>query len=155
MRARPLPEVTSRFEIASLGRQHGSRIGTSFASAVLRPRKPIRAMKVRAAVQFLAFATGAALSLGGCASMQNRVEHKEDLLAAAGFDVHLAKTPEREAALKRLPSNKFVTRAKNDHIEYLYADPLVCAIVSTRAIRRHSITTSVRSSSRTSLISNS
>jgi hypothetical protein len=69
--------------------------------------------------------------LGACVSMQARVANKENLLAAAGFDVHPANTAQREAELKTLPPNKFVTRAKNDHVEYLYADPLVCNCLYT------------------------
>jgi hypothetical protein len=63
--------------------------------------------------------------------MSNRVQDKENLLAAAGFDVRPAATPEAEAELKSLPANKFVTRAKGDHVEYLYADPLVCNCLYT------------------------
>jgi hypothetical protein len=37
-----------------------------------------------------------------------------------------ANTTERETELKKLPINKFVTRAKDDQVEYLYADRLVC-----------------------------
>ncbi|HTV52235.1 MAG TPA: hypothetical protein VME21_13695 [Steroidobacteraceae bacterium] len=68
----------------------------------------------------------AIVCLAGCESMQGRVSDKEDLLAAAGFDVKPATTPERLAELRSLPANKFVSRAKGDHVEYLYADPLVC-----------------------------
>jgi hypothetical protein len=64
--------------------------------------------------------------LAACETPQERVEHHEDNLAAAGFIVRPANTPEREAMLKRLPPNKFVQRAKGDTVDYVYADPLVC-----------------------------
>jgi hypothetical protein len=66
------------------------------------------------------------LVLVACESVQSRVSNQEDLLAAAGFDAKPANTPSREAELRRLPSNKFVTRTKDDHFEYIYADPVVC-----------------------------
>jgi hypothetical protein len=64
--------------------------------------------------------------LSGCETAQERVEHHEDNLAAAGFIVRPANTPAREAMLKRLPPDKFVRRVKGDTVDYVYADPLVC-----------------------------
>jgi hypothetical protein len=74
---------------------------------------------------------GAGLVLGitACVSPQQQVAQKEDLLAAAGFQVRIADTPQRLAAMKRLPPNKFVTRVVNGQPVYLYADPLVCKCV--------------------------
>lgn len=73
--------------------------------------------------------TGLALAAAGCVSPQQQVSQKEDLLAAAGFQIKLADTPQRLAAMKRLPPNKFVTRVVNGQPVYLYADPLVCRCV--------------------------
>jgi hypothetical protein len=73
--------------------------------------------------------TGLALAAAGCASPQQQVSQKEDLLAAAGFQIKLADTPQRLAAMKRLPPNKFVTRVVNGQPVYLYADPLDCNCV--------------------------
>ena len=69
------------------------------------------------------------LTAAGCASQQELVGQKEDLLAAAGFQVRVADTPHRIAAMKRLPPNKFVTRVRNGQLVYQYADPLVCRCV--------------------------
>jgi hypothetical protein len=69
------------------------------------------------------------LALAGCASQQQLVGQKEDLLAAAGFQIRIADTPHRLAAMRRLPPNKFVTRVVNGQPVYLYADPLVCRCV--------------------------
>jgi hypothetical protein len=67
--------------------------------------------------------------VAACATPQQQVGQKEDLLAAAGFQVRVADTPQRIAALKSLPPNKFVTRVRNGVPTYLYADPLVCKCV--------------------------
>jgi hypothetical protein len=69
------------------------------------------------------------LAAAGCASPQQQVAEKEDLLAAAGFQVRIADTPQRLAAMKRLPPNRFVTRVANGQPIYQYADPLVCRCV--------------------------
>ena len=68
----------------------------------------------------------ACAGLLACETTQRRISEKEDLLAAAGFSMKPADTPEREAALKSLPPNKFVPKSKGDQVEYLYADPIVC-----------------------------
>ena len=72
---------------------------------------------------------GLMLGVAGCASQQQQVSEKEDLLAAAGFQIRVANTPQRIAAMRRLPPNKFVTRVVNGSPVYQYADPLVCKCV--------------------------
>jgi len=72
---------------------------------------------------------GVAVGIAGCASPQEQVAQKEDLLAAAGFQVRVADTPQRLAAMKSLPPNKFVTRVVSGQPIYQYADPLVCRCV--------------------------
>jgi hypothetical protein len=64
--------------------------------------------------------------LSGCETLGQRVKDKEDLLAAAGFTVQPANTPQRLASLRALPANKFVPKAKGDGLSYIYADPVVC-----------------------------
>jgi hypothetical protein len=71
----------------------------------------------------------ALLAVAGCASQQQLVGQKEDLLAAAGFQVRVADTPQRLAAMKTLPPNRFVTQVVNGQPVYKYADPLVCRCV--------------------------
>jgi len=68
----------------------------------------------------------ACIALAGCESTQQRVSNKEDALAAAGFLVKPANTPQREDMLRRLPPDRFVQRAKDGTVDYVYADPLVC-----------------------------
>jgi hypothetical protein len=65
-------------------------------------------------------------ALAACQTPQQRVAQHEDNLAAAGFFIRPANTPERKAMLSRLPPNRFVKREKGDDIHYVYADPLVC-----------------------------
>ena len=68
----------------------------------------------------------ASLSLSACETPQQLVSDKENNLAAAGFVVRPANTPEREAMLERLPPHRFVQRVHGDEVTYVYADPLVC-----------------------------
>jgi hypothetical protein len=65
-------------------------------------------------------------SLAACESQQQRVVDREDKLAAAGFIIKPANTPERQQMLTRLPANQFVMRQNGDTIHFVYADPLVC-----------------------------
>jgi hypothetical protein len=62
----------------------------------------------------------------GCETAQQRVQEHEDQLAAAGFLVKPANTPERQQMLARLPPHQFVQRVHGDSVNYVYADPLVC-----------------------------
>jgi hypothetical protein len=75
------------------------------------------------------FAIAFGLALAGCQSTQQVVQQKEDLLSAAGFTPQPANTPQRIAAMKKLPPNKFVQQTKNSQIVYVYADPIVCQCV--------------------------
>lgn len=64
--------------------------------------------------------------LAACQTEQQAVTEHEDNLAAAGFIVRPANTPQRIAMLKRLPPHRFVRRDHGDTVHYVYADPLVC-----------------------------
>jgi hypothetical protein len=64
--------------------------------------------------------------LAACQTQQQIVSEHEDNLAAAGFVVIPANTPERQAMLKRLPPHEFVQRVNGDTVHYVYSDPLVC-----------------------------
>ena len=64
--------------------------------------------------------------LAACQTEQQAVTEHEDNLAAAGFIVRPANTPQRIAMLKRLPPHRFVRRDHGDTVNYVYADPLVC-----------------------------
>ncbi|MCE0745279.1 hypothetical protein LWC05_15490 [Acetobacter sicerae] len=66
------------------------------------------------------------LAVSGCMSAQQEITQKEDHLAAAGFILKPANTPERAAMLTRLPPHRFLRRDKGDLVTYVYADPNVC-----------------------------
>lgn len=70
-----------------------------------------------------------AVLLFGCATPQQRVTSREDLLAAAGFVPRPADTPARQAMLRSLPPNRFTQRAQGNSFVYIYPDPLVCGCV--------------------------
>ena len=81
--------------------------------------------KVRTTAAVLALAT--MLPLGGCATMRaQQAQQTEDLLAAAGFRVKPADTPEKLAHLKTLPPYKVQTRTREGNVVYSYADPDNC-----------------------------
>jgi hypothetical protein len=65
-------------------------------------------------------------ALAACVSQQQRISKQEDDLAAAGFVMKPANTPERQQMIARLPPNKFVQRNHGDDVHYVYADPVVC-----------------------------
>lgn len=64
------------------------------------------------------------VAFGGC--VQPDAVRKEGLLAAAGFIPKPADTPQRVAALNRLPPHKFVRTTRNGQPIWLYADPTIC-----------------------------
>jgi hypothetical protein len=77
-------------------------------------------------VSFIILSIGTAVSITACQSQSQIVTQHEDNLAAAGFIIKPANTPERQQMLNRLPPHKFVQRVNGDIIHYVYADPLVC-----------------------------
>ncbi len=56
----------------------------------------------------------------------NPVQNKEDMLAAAGFNLVPANTPQRQASLTTLPPHKFVHQVRNNVVLFIYADPTIC-----------------------------
>jgi len=69
----------------------------------------------------------AILTATGCASLRQKdAASTEELLAAAGFQMRPADTPERLANLKSMPSRKVVARSKDGTVVYTYADPDWC-----------------------------
>ncbi len=71
-----------------------------------------------------------AMLAAGCASP---VPDTESMLAAAGFQMRLADTPQKQAQLTALPPQRLLMQqfGKGDHrvIGYLYADPEFCHCV--------------------------
>jgi len=67
------------------------------------------------------------IALAGCAAMKkSEATDTEQLLAAAGFKMKLADTPERLAHLKTLTQLKVVPHDRNGKMYYVYADAAYC-----------------------------
>ena len=62
-------------------------------------------------------------AVSGCAM---QVQNKEDMMAAAGFTMVPANTPQRVALLKQQAAHKFVHHVRNGKVIFTYADPTVC-----------------------------
>jgi hypothetical protein len=67
------------------------------------------------------------LAAVGCASPAERVQGREDLLAAARFTIVPANTPQRVTSLATLPPHRIVREERHGKVVFLYADPSVCA----------------------------
>ena len=68
--------------------------------------------------------------LTACAAMKaEEATSKEQLLAAAGFKMQLADTPEKLAHLKTLTQKKIVVHEKDGINYYVYADATTCQCV--------------------------
>jgi len=65
----------------------------------------------------------ASVVLSACAA---QVQNKEDMLAAAGFTLVPANTPQRQVSLAALPPHKFVRQSRNNTVIFTYADPTIC-----------------------------
>jgi hypothetical protein len=69
----------------------------------------------------------AILAVTGCATIhRSEAGRTEQLLAAAGFKMQSADTPEQAADLKSLPARKLVPQNKDGNVVYTYADPDKC-----------------------------
>jgi len=66
----------------------------------------------------------------GCAMIE-RLQATETgrMLAAAGFHMVLADTPERQDDLRSRPPHRIMSRTKDGNVEYTYADPDTCHCV--------------------------
>ncbi len=83
--------------------------------------------KVRSKTNRLLSALGAlglAAALGGCAAQQAR--EMDGMLAAAGFQVRPANTPEKLQQLKSLTPRALVQMQKEGAPYWVVADPTVC-----------------------------
>ena len=75
----------------------------------------------------LVLLTAALLALAGCATIRRQqATDTEQLLAAAGFQMRLADTPERLAHLDTIPPLKLVPRDTDGNIVYTFSDPQGC-----------------------------
>lgn len=69
-----------------------------------------------------------ALLAGGCAAMaRSEAKRKENLFIAAGWQMKVADTPQKQATLQGLqPSRKILIRQKDGQPLYTFADPEGC-----------------------------
>ena len=74
-----------------------------------------------------AIAVGMCVVVGGCAAMRaEEARSTEQLLAAAGFEVKLADSPERMARLNAMPQDTLVIHDFGGEARYTYADAAGC-----------------------------
>ena len=67
------------------------------------------------------------LSVTGCAAIRaHQTVETEQVLAAAGFQVKPADTPEKLAHLQTLTPRKLVRYTRDGQPQYVYADPETC-----------------------------
>ena len=67
------------------------------------------------------------LSVTGCAAIRaHQTVETEQVLAAAGFQVKPADTPEKLAHLQTLTPRKVVRYSRDGQPQYVYADPETC-----------------------------
>jgi uncharacterized protein YceK len=81
----------------------------------------------------------ALLALGGCATIRRQqAADTEQLLAAAGFHIQRAESPEQRARLEALPRLKLVRRADDGKVVYTFADPEGCRCLYVGGPKEHS-----------------
>jgi len=75
----------------------------------------------------LSVALAVAVMLTGCATIRrSEARSTEQLLAAAGFVMRPADTAERQQRPAAMPPYRLVSRSKDGHVVYTYADPDTC-----------------------------
>jgi hypothetical protein len=84
----------------------------------------------RRATGAVAAGLGLALALAGCQAIENEeAEDTEQLLAAAGFHMKEASTPEQLANLQAMTQRKVVLQEQDGETRYVYADAEDCKCV--------------------------
>jgi len=77
-----------------------------------------------------AIAMIAAVITAGCAAIRNmKAQQTEEILAAAGFQMKLADTPEKLARLQALRQQKLVPHQRDGEVYYVYADAGGCKCI--------------------------
>src|SRR5882757_9369682 len=77
--------------------------------------------------------SGVCLAAVGCADKSQQSVNTSppgvntgNALAASGFKIVPANTPERQAAIRQLPPQTFVRQMRGDKVVFVYADPANC-----------------------------
>ena|SRR2546426_2895860 len=87
-------------------------------------------MKGRRTTMLASLTLAAIVILTGCATItQSQGRDTGQLLAAAGFKMHLADTAETQQYLDAMPSYRLLSRTRDGAVEYTYADPTNCNCV--------------------------
>ena len=82
--------------------------------------------KIKKAAYMVALLASITL-LASCAAIQNQdAMDMERLLAASGFKMKIAETPEKLAALEGLPQRKLVPQQHEGKVYFYYADAASC-----------------------------
>ena len=68
--------------------------------------------------------------LTGCQTIRDsNAKSKEEMLAAAGFQMKEAQTPEQLANVRNMPQRKLLPHTKDGQVMYVFADAEVCQCV--------------------------
>ena len=82
---------------------------------------------MRWTIPILPLVVALGLSVTGCATIRaHQTAETEQVLAAAGFQVEPADTPEKLAHLQALTPRKVVRDVRDGQPQYVYADPQTC-----------------------------
>lgn len=87
-------------------------------------------MQISNRLKITAITTILGIALTACATTQQTgAINKERMLAASGFQMKLANTPEKMAHLNTLPQRKLVPHQKGSEVFYVYADASYCKCI--------------------------
>jgi hypothetical protein len=86
-------------------------------------KRPRRGSALRIAIPSCCLA----LAVSGCAAIQRSdAMDKERMLAAAGFQMKFADSPDRHAQIEELPKRKLARVPFDGEMRFVYADPDFC-----------------------------
>lgn len=84
-------------------------------------------MRKRTNVKLFAVVFVIALALAGCATVEkDTAMDTERLLAASGFQMRLADTPQKLDKIKTMTQKKLIRHQRNGTSDYIYADATGC-----------------------------
>ncbi len=84
-------------------------------------------MRMRINFRLFAMLLVFAVALVGCATVEkDTAMDTERLLAASGFQMRLADTPQKLEKIKTMPQRKLIRHQRNGTIDYIYADATHC-----------------------------
>ena len=89
-------------------------------------------------IRFAILCAVLAAVLAGCQMVEtSEAEDTEQVLAAAGFQMKVATTPEQMANLEKLSQRKLVIQEQNGQTRYVYADAQDCKCVYVGSERNY------------------